>query len=132
MNFVRCCHDLAFTVKLRASDDSVGVAMNANQSLSVCESVLARLDAALQMADAEAKCASAAEQEIRGLVSRLLRGRERHDSEIDVSTAHEPHLRCFTQSDDAANDNPAHPDARHPVAFWRTIANGSGHCRASL
>ena len=45
--------------------------MNLSQGLLECESVLARLDAALAFADEEIECTSAAEQQMRGLVSRL-------------------------------------------------------------
>ncbi len=43
-----------------------------NQGLSACECVLARLDAALQIAAAEVESSSAAEQRIALLMSRLL------------------------------------------------------------
>jgi hypothetical protein len=46
--------------------------MKPNQALLVCETVLARLDAALEVAGREVKSASAAEKQIRSLVSRLL------------------------------------------------------------
>jgi hypothetical protein len=46
--------------------------MNANQGLLVCETVLARLDAALDLAALEVACSTAAEMRIQSMVSRLL------------------------------------------------------------
>jgi hypothetical protein len=46
--------------------------MNANQGLLVCDTVLARLDAALDLAALEVACSTAAEMRIRSMVSRLL------------------------------------------------------------
>ena len=46
--------------------------MNANQGLLVCDTVLARLDAALDLAALEVACSTAAEMRIQSMVSRLL------------------------------------------------------------
>ena len=46
--------------------------MNANQRRDICESVLARLNAALDLAASELACSNAAERRIGGMVSRLL------------------------------------------------------------
>jgi hypothetical protein len=46
--------------------------MNTNQGLDICESVLARLNAALDLAASELACSNAAERRISGMMSRLL------------------------------------------------------------
>src|SRR5687768_4993213 len=51
--------------------------MNTNQGLDICESVLTRLNAALDLAASEVACSNTAERRISGMVSRLLNERSR-------------------------------------------------------
>ena len=51
--------------------------MKACQGLLVCESLMARLDLALDHAAAEVQCTAAVEEQIRGLVSHLERAHQR-------------------------------------------------------
>ena len=60
--------------------------MNPNQWLADFESMLARLDAALNVADAEAACAKLAETRVEELLNRLERD-ERRDAEIAVGSS---------------------------------------------
>jgi hypothetical protein len=73
--------------------------MNPN-NVSVSETVLARLDAALDLATAEIASSGTAERRLRGLISRLLNDEARRDAEITVVPLPEP---C---RDHPANDNP--------------------------
>jgi hypothetical protein len=70
--YLRCCPDLTAIVKLGDSGWGSDVMMNTNQGLDICESVLARLNAALDLAASELACSNAAERRISGMVSRLL------------------------------------------------------------
>ena len=79
--------------------------MNLNQRLLVCESMLARLDAALAIADAESGCANAAELKMRTLLSRLEAEHQRRDSKSGVFTRPETRPRERTQRSRSANDN---------------------------
>jgi hypothetical protein len=74
--------------------------MNLSQGLLVCESVLARLDAALAFADEEIECTSAAEQQMRGLVSRLQIEDQLAASRIGPFTRPKPYVACLV-----ANEN---------------------------
>src|SRR5688572_19051354 len=67
-----CCPDLTCIVKLGDSGWGNEVMMNTNQGLDNCESVLARLNAALDLAALEVACSNTAERLINGMVSRLL------------------------------------------------------------
>jgi hypothetical protein len=69
---LRCCPDLTAIVKPDVSGWGNEVMMNTNQGLAVFESVLARLNAALDLAASELTCSNAAEKRIDGMVSRLL------------------------------------------------------------
>ena len=80
------------------------VSMASNQSLVVCESVLARLNAALEVARAEAVRARAAEDQIGALLSRVLTREARSEIRID---RRETLLGSRRRHERAANDNPA-------------------------
>ena len=69
---LRCCPDLTAIVKLGESGWGSDVVVNTNRGLDICELVLARLNAALDLAAAELTCSNAAERKIGGMVSRLL------------------------------------------------------------
>lgn len=58
--------------------------MNPNRGLLDCEALLARLDAALELAATEVDCSSTASQRLGMMVSRLLDVHERRDAEIGV------------------------------------------------
>jgi hypothetical protein len=77
--------------------------MNTNQGLLVCDTMLARLDAALDLAALEVACSTAAEMRISGIVSRLL-NEESPDSATRVLAV--PH-RSLSH---AANENLADCD----------------------
>ena len=68
--------------------------------VSVSETVLARLDAALDLATAEIASSGTAERRLRGLISRLLNDEARRDAETTVIRLPEPYR------DHPANDNP--------------------------
>jgi hypothetical protein len=68
--------------------------------VSVSETVLARLDAALDLATAEIASSGTAERRLRSLVSRLLNEEARQVAKITVAPLLEP---C---RDHPANDNP--------------------------
>jgi hypothetical protein len=77
--------------------------MNTNQGRDICESVLARLNAALDLAASELACSNAAERRIGRMVSRLL-NEESSDSATRVIAL--PH-RSLSH---AANENLADCD----------------------
>jgi hypothetical protein len=99
---VRCCHDSTRIVKLRGFR-SGGSAMKACQGLLVCESLMARLDLALDHAAAEVQCTAAVEEQIRGLVSHLERAHQRlNEIEAIACNRNGPMLGSRL----AANENP--------------------------
>jgi hypothetical protein len=71
--------------------------MRANQSLYVCESVLANLNAAIDLARAEVAQAKGAESRIAGLLARVSRS-----CDLGENTTYQREL----SSRGAANDNP--------------------------
>jgi hypothetical protein len=77
--------------------------MKANQCLLVCESLMERLDVALDHAAADVECTAAVEEQIRRLVSHLERTHQRLDAiEAVVCRRDGPMLG----SQLAANENP--------------------------
>jgi len=58
--------------------------MNPNRGLLSCDAVLARLDAALELAASEVECGSIAEKRLGMMVSRLSGDYESRDAEISV------------------------------------------------
>ena len=77
--------------------------MKACQGLLVCESLMARLDLALDHAAAEVQCTAAVEEQIRGLVSHLERAHQRlNEIEAVACSRHGP----MVGSQLAANENP--------------------------
>jgi hypothetical protein len=79
--------------------------MNLSQRLLVCESVLARLDAALAFADEEIECTSAAEQQMRGLVSRLQAENERADYHIRPVSRTDPYVSLLVANENVSEAN---------------------------
>jgi hypothetical protein len=77
--------------------------MDTNRGIDICESVLARLNEALDLAASELACSNAAERRISGMVSRLL-NEESPDSAMKVIAF--PH-RSLSH---AANENLADCD----------------------
>ena len=100
---LRCCPDLTAIVKLGGSGWGSDVMMITNQGRDICESVLARLNAALDLAASELACSNAAERRISGMMSRLL-NEESPDSATKVIAF--PH-RSLSH---AANENLADCD----------------------
>src|SRR5215207_5994156 len=98
---IQSCPDLTGIVKLRGVQRGCGVTMNPNQ-VSVSETVLARLDAALDLATEEIASSGTAERRLRSLISRLLNDEARRDCEITVVPSRELYR------DHPANDNPGH------------------------
>ena len=98
-----CCPDLTCIVKLRGSGWGNEVMMNTNQGLDICESVLARLNAALDLAASEVACSNSAERRIRGMVSRLLHEESRERATKVLAFPHRSLSR-------AANENLADGD----------------------
>jgi hypothetical protein len=77
--------------------------MKACQGLLVCESLMARLDLALDHAAAEVQCTAAVEEQIRGLVSHLERAHHRlNEIEAIACNRNGPMLGSRL----AANENP--------------------------
>jgi hypothetical protein len=116
MIFDRCCRDPAFTVKLIGRGWAAGGMMTPNQSLLVCDAVLERLDAALEVANTEATNAKAAERRIEALLSDVRQRGVGPDSEIRVSPP-DGHLASVSQKECAANDNPMDVGKFPPLAF---------------
>lgn len=77
--------------------------MKANQGLLVCESLVTRLDLALEQAAAEVQCTAAVEDQIRRLVSHLERAHQRL-SEIEAMACNRNGPMLGSQL--AANQNP--------------------------
>ncbi len=90
--------------------------MSPNQSLLVCESVLARLDTALEIASAEAKKAKAAEERLETLLSEVRRLAIVPVSEIRIARP-KGHFNCRSQTGCTANDNPVAPGCFSPLAL---------------
>jgi hypothetical protein len=104
MKFVASRPDLAAKLKLDGQHELVGVLMDQSDGLFVCETMLARLDVALQTAANEVACASAAEKRIRRLVARLTEW-QCGDVLLQVIRPPSPNLvsgRCATE---VANEN---------------------------
>ena len=79
--------------------------MNLHQGLLVCESMLARLDAAFAIADAETECTRAAEQRMRRLVSRLQVEQQPRNWQSRVFTRPETHVTLPLHTYRPANEN---------------------------
>ena len=98
--------------------------MRANQSLVACDSVLARLDAALETAKAEVTSAKAAEARLGALLLRVMLEERDRDSEMRISPP-----SGWRHRDLAANDNPAESSAFLPRACvegrWNRYARDS-------
>ena len=77
--------------------------MKTNQGLLVCESLMARLDVALDHAAAEAECTAAVEEQIRRLVSHLERAHQRLNAIEAVACSRDGPI---LGSQLAANENP--------------------------
>ena len=82
---------------------------NANQGLLACETVFARLDAALASANAEIECTRIAETRMRRLVSRLESEHGRPEQGIRALTRPELHFGSRSERNVPANDNPRVP-----------------------
>jgi hypothetical protein len=89
--------------------------MVANNSLGVCESVLARVDAVLEVADEEIRHSKAAEMTLRSLLSRVA------NLETAVSPRETPPI-SRGERQWAANDNPSEQGVFSPVAFHKSAA----------
>jgi hypothetical protein len=77
--------------------------MKACQGLLVCESLMARLDLALDHAAAEVQCTAAVEDQIRGLVSHLERAHQRLNEIEEMACSRNGQM---LGSQLAANENP--------------------------
>ena len=77
--------------------------MKTNQGLLVCESLMERLDVALDHAAADVECTAAVEEQIRRLVSHLERAHQRL-SEIEAMACNRNGPMLGSQL--AANQNP--------------------------
>jgi hypothetical protein len=77
--------------------------MKTNQGLLVCESLMERLDVALDHAAAEVECTTAVEEQIRRLVSHLERAHQRLNAIEAVACRHDGPMLGRQL---AANENP--------------------------